>query len=148
MKSRKSNQPTVVLREPKEKIQSHQVSMINWLTDNGFPYKVVTSLNDLLTFVQTNSVDSDGSQKQLKGILTQTRNCFVQLVSRLSQHFETCSPLAEISASLVRERSSLAQRLLKGLHSTMLKMTPAQRAVYVPVQVSMRLESPTAVQAI
>ena len=34
------------------------------------------------------------------------------------------------------ERSSLSQRLLRGLHSTMMKMSPAQRAVYVPLQVA------------
>ena len=85
-KSRKSqiSHQTVALRDAKEKIQSHQLLMLNWLTDNGFSYKVMTSLNDLLAFVQKNAVDSDGNQKQLKGILTQTRNSFVQLISRLA----------------------------------------------------------------
>ena len=111
--------------------------MLKWLLDSGFSYKVTTSLSDLVTFVQNNTVDAEGNQKQLKGILTQSRNSFIQLISRLSQHFENTSALIGETSSSAYERPSLAQMLLKGLHSAMVRLPADKRTVYVPVQVTL-----------
>ena len=134
-KMRNSGEEVTQLRNQKEKIQDQQLAMLNWLLDSGFSYKVTTSLADLLSFVQNNTVDAEGNQKQLKGILTQSRNSFIQLISRLSQHFENTSASIGESAASPYERPSLAQSLLKGLHSAMVRLPADKRAVYVPVQV-------------
>ncbi len=126
----------VALVDQKEKVQNLQSLMLKWLTDSSFLYKVSSSVADLISFVQSNTLDadSDSNHRQLRGILTQTRNCFIQLMSRLSRHFESTSSHVP---SLNSERSCLSQRLLRGLHATMRRLTPEQRAPYVSARVSL-----------